>query len=475
MSQTTPIYPAFRPPTSDPAISLRLKVLAIVVAAVILATLPLLLYVFVVLDRDEQRVSSAQLDAYSRVIVDRLRLGAAEGGAVGRIVADLPCDVRIVASDGTSTTTSVDIPTLEQVTARFDRSDSIRFSSGRLVVLDGSSTRFGIRRVGDAVFIVNVTDPVAGSPFAPVMLLAMAVAILLLSGSWFAVAWLLRPVGELMQGVEAVGSGDFKYRVPVRSTDELGTLVSAFNAMSEQIDAIVESKRRLLFDVSHELRTPLTRMNIVISMLPEGKQKDRLARNASELATMITELLENERLAVLGAQLVVEEFDLVELARRVVDSFVDEADRIEFDTLTEELTVTADPQRLTVALRNVVSNALKYSDPSDPPVLVTVFPDDDGVRLVVRDGGIGISEDSLEAVFEPFYRTDESRTRTTGGYGLGLALTKSIVDAHGGTIRAESRLGKGTTITIWIPKSQARSAEVDGVQVDPAQQTSVHH
>ena len=179
---------------------------------------------------------------------------------------------------------------------------------------------------------------------------------------------------------------------------------------------------------------------------------------------MITELLENERLAVLGAQLVVESFDLVDLARTVVDSFVDEEDRIDFDTLTENLPVIADLQRMTVALRNIVSNALKYSDPADPAVVVSVFPDDDGARVTVRDHGIGIPEESIEDIFEPFYRTDESRTRGTGGYGLGLSLTRAIIDAHDGTIRAESKVGVGTTITIWIPRNQQSEERRIGIE-----------
>ena len=138
----------------------------------------------------------------------------------------------------------------------------------------------------------------------------------------------------------------------------------------------------------------------------------------------------------------------------VMESFTDEEERFEFDTLTEDLPITGDLQRLTVALRNVMSNALKYSSPDDPPVKVSVFPDDDGARITVRDHGIGIPEDALEKIFEPFYRTDESRTRTTGGYGLGLALTRAIIEAHGGMIRAESRLGEGTTIMIWLPDTQ---------------------
>jgi signal transduction histidine kinase len=148
---------------------------------------------------------------------------------------------------------------------------------------------------------------------------------------------------------------------------------------------------------------------------------------------------------------------VVALARNVIESFTTEEDRIAFDTLTESLDIMADAQRLTVAIRNVVSNALKYS--GDSEVNVRVFPDYDGARIVVQDHGIGIPPESIDKIFEPFYRTDESRTRSTGGYGLGLALTRAIIDAHGGTINAESKEGEGTTFTIWLPK-RAESAAI---------------
>jgi signal transduction histidine kinase len=255
--------------------------------------------------------------------------------------------------------------------------------------------------------------------------------------------------------VHAVGAGDFEYEVPICSNDELGALTRAFNAMSQQVAAIIASKRRLLFDVSHELRSPLTRMNVALVMLPEGRAKLSIERNIRELNTMITELLENERLAVLGGSLVVEQINVVALVQHVIESFGSDARRIEFDTLTEKLEITADSQRLTVALRNVISNALKYSTDSDAPVRVTVFPDDNGARIIVADQGIGIPPEAQAKVFEPFYRTDDSRSRATGGYGLGLSLTKSIVEAHGGTIRLDSTPGSGTTVMMWIPKSPA--------------------
>jgi signal transduction histidine kinase len=204
-------------------------------------------------------------------------------------------------------------------------------------------------------------------------------------------------------------------------------------------------------------------MNVALVMLPEGKAKLAIERNIRELNTMITELLENERLAVLGGVLVVESIDVVALVNKVIDSFGSDVRRIELDSLTGELEIMADGQRLIVAVRNVISNALKYSAENNGPVKVTVFPDDNGARIVVTDNGIGIPPEAQEKVFEPFYRTDDSRARATGGYGLGLSLTRSIIEAHSGTIQLHSIVGHGTTIMMWIPHTPTNGAVVRNV------------
>ncbi len=456
MSETQPLYKPFRPPDSEPTISLNWKVLGVIVVTVTLSTLCILIYLRAIMQESYLASIEAQVESYA-LLAARQASDVRSQADLQAAVGDFPFELRIEDHAHLIATSDRTIPPVRDLLtpAQHRRLDQ----GGRTVMLRHEGEYYVVVRSNDPrrpereiVVVIDYRHPSA--IVVPASIAVIAALLLLIFAGWRAVRYLLKPVGELMEGVKAVGSGDFSHRVPVRSLDELGTLVSAFNAMSEQIERIIESKRRLLFDVSHELRTPLARMNIIISMLPEGKSKQRLEKNANELATMITELLENERLAVLGAKLVVEEFDLVDLAVRVMESFTDEEERFEFDTLTEDLPITGDLQRLTVALRNVMSNALKYSSPDDPPVKVSVFPDDDGARITVRDHGIGIPEDALEKIFEPFYRTDESRTRTTGGYGLGLALTRAIIEAHGGMIRAESRLGEGTTIMIWLPDTQ---------------------
>jgi len=422
------------------------RVLALVVATAIVAAVAIGVYYRYVVRGSYDRFLREQIGTFVGLTLQEV--GVPPDTTVARRMSDAyPIDLRVEgptlswASDPTVSTP--DRLARETRPGGFDRGDSILFRNF-------GDRFYAVARTRGWTYIIRLrTEPTEGA-LLPTVALALLL-LLLFTGAYFFVRRFLRPVQHLMIGVEAVASEDFEHEVPVASNDELGDLTRAFNAMTRRVAAIIASKRRLLFDVSHELRTPLTRMNVAVAMLPEGKAKVSIERNIRELNTMITELLENERLAVLGGTIVVEPLDVVATARKVIDTFGYDQRKIEFDSLTDELVIRADAQRLTVAIRNLISNALKYSSQNEGDVRVTVFPDDNGARIVVADEGIGISPEQQERVFEPFYRTDDSRSRATGGYGLGLSLTKAIVEAHGGTIKLESHPGVGTTIMLWLP------------------------
>jgi signal transduction histidine kinase len=426
------------------------KVLALVLVTAVISVAAVGVYLHYMVRDARADFLTEQLDGYVDLIVDDVGMPA-DTSIARSFSRSYPVDIRIEgpAYTWSSDTSMTSFEQLQQALAGHSATpESSRIErSGRF-----DDHFHGITQIDSWRYVVRLRSPITGQMPLLAVLLLCAVLLVLLVIAYFAVERFLKPLNELMEGVQEVGSGNFEHRVPITSKDELGELTRAFNRMARQISDILASKRRLLFDVSHELRSPLTRMNVALTMLPESKARTSIERNVRELNVMITELLENERLAVLGGNLVVEEFDLVELATHVVESFADDADRIEFDSLTDSLVVTADSQRITVALRNLISNALKYSADCNEPVKVTVFPDDDGARVVVADKGIGIPPEAQEHVFDPFYRTDDSRSRATGGYGLGLSLTKSIVEAHGGTIRLNSTPGMGTTVMIWFPR-----------------------
>jgi signal transduction histidine kinase len=429
------------------------KILVLILVTAVLGTVAMGIYFKYLLQDSYSNLLREQGASYVQLIANDV--GDPPDSAMAlRIAAHHPVDIRVERDGRPYATTDAAVPTAREV---LDATQPTSFDSGdSLVIRKYNADRYGILSRGEWTYIVQMHTSSEGAMVWEATALFCCVLILLFTAAYYAVQRFLNPVQLLMEGVQQVASGDFAHEVPITSDDELGELTRAFNAMAQQVAAIIASKRRLLFDVSHELRSPLTRMNVALAMLPEGKATISIERNIRELNIMITELLENERLAVLGGALVVEDVDIVALTQEVIETFGHDARRIEFDSLTDSLVIRADLQRMKVAIRNVVSNALKYS--ADTIVRVSVFPDEGGARIVVADQGIGIPPEDHAKVFEPFYRTDESRTRSTGGYGLGLPLTKSIVEAHGGAIRLDSTPGVGTTIMMLIPNADDNSA-----------------
>lgn len=434
--------------------SLFYKVLALVLTTAVIAVCAIGLYLQFILRDTYKTFLREQAGSYMQLVVSEIGTPP-DTNVAQRIVRDHPLDLRVEDKAGGSWSSSNDIPSTRLLEENARSPFNI---TGDSILQSDDDRYYLLMHRGGWTYVVRLRSAAMDRMIVPATLVLVAVLGLLFIAAYFSVQRFLRPVRELMAGVQEVGSGNFEHQVPICSNDELGELTRAFNAMADQVAAIIASKRRLLFDVSHELRSPLTRMNVALAMLPEGKATITIERNVRELNTMITELLENERLAVLGGTLVVEQLNVVDLARTVVESFGHDEDRIELDSLIPVLEVTADTQRLTVALRNVISNALKYSAPTEGRVKVAVFPDDVGVRMVISDNGIGIPPEAQEKVFEPFYRTDSSRSRETGGYGLGLSLTRAIIEAHGGTIRLNSTPGCGTTVMIWLPKTPTPNA-----------------
>ena len=274
---------------------------------------------------------------------------------------------------------------------------------------------------------------------------------LILCGSYLVVRWLFRPLHWLNDGVQEIARGNFAYEAPVRSDDELGRLTASFNHMTTRVRQMVQAREQLLLDVSHELRSPLTRMKVALEFVQDQPVREQLQHDIRELETMVTELLEAERLSSNHGGLMKTEIDLVRLVRDVVDTYQGRQPAVQLVSAPDTLRLSIDADRLRIALRNVIDNALKSSPAAGPPVEIRVQRDASGIRVSIRDYGPGISLEDQTRVFEPFYRVDKSRGRDTGGYGLGLSLTKKIMTAHGGTILLASEPGQGSTFTLQLP------------------------
>jgi signal transduction histidine kinase len=257
----------------------------------------------------------------------------------------------------------------------------------------------------------------------------------------------------LRQGVAKVGLGELSHQVPAGRPDELGELATAFNTMTDRIRKLITSKEQLLLDVSHELRTPLTRMKVALAMLAESPAKINLQEDVAEMERKVSELLETARAVNVKAGLNLQGTDLMHLIKEAAAEFEGVEPGIQIEDCAEALSLDLDRRQMGRAIKNIIDNALKYSPPGSLPVEVSMDHEDSRVVIAVHDHGIGIPEEDLAFVFEPFYRVDKSRTPSTGGYGLGLSLVKTIVEAHGGSIAIDSKPDIGTTVRIYLLKS----------------------
>ncbi len=294
-------------------------------------------------------------------------------------------------------------------------------------------------------------DPAKDARLIWMGLLLILLVTLLLTGSCLWIRRIMAPLRPLTEGVREVGSGRLDHRVPVRCLDELGELASAFNGMAERLQHLMRSKEQMLLDVSHELRSPLTRMKVALEMAPDGALKESLHEDLGEMERMVTTILANARAQSPNLTLNRQRVDLVSLIAGEMRAFENQPPGVILEEASGPIELFLDPEKMKAVLRNVMENALKYSKESETPVAIRVRRDSESTIVEVEDKGIGICERDLPFVFEPFYRVDRSRSRETGGFGLGLSLCKAVMEAHGGSISIKSAPGMGTTVQLLLP------------------------
>ncbi len=282
-----------------------------------------------------------------------------------------------------------------------------------------------------------------------------------------------RPLEQLTATARRLGAGDLGARTGIERRDEVGTLARTIDEMAARLAARLRAEKELLANISHEIRTPLTRIDLALELLgEEGATADEvkeqlagLADDTGELERLVDDVLTAARLELAAAEgdnraslqtagltLRRETIDLGLLAKDAVIRFQElhphREVRLEMaDTLPE---ILADSALIRRIFANLLNNADKYS-PQERPVELTLDSGEGRIDVRVSDRGIGVASEDLPHLFEPFFRTDRSRSRAAGGTGLGLTLCKRIVEAHGGGIEARARDGGGLEIQFWLP------------------------
>jgi len=285
---------------------------------------------------------------------------------------------------------------------------------------------------------------------------------------WVLALRLTSPLRKMQKTIERFGHGDFTARVNSRRRDELGNLGRAVDQMAERIEGLLDSQRRLLQDISHELRSPLARLSVAVELARGGGDPEiafqRIEREADRLNILVGELIQVTRAEGDPEGLATEPVRVDELIRVIVDDVHIEAERrqVRLELHADEAEMEGNPELLRRAIENIVRNAIRYSPP-EGRVEISLdaslpHTGDGRIRIAVRDFGTGVPEDSLAHIFDPFYRVEKDRGRTSGGVGLGLAIARRAVELHHGHLRAVN-MHPGLEVTIEFPVAAASGQE----------------
>jgi heavy metal sensor kinase len=283
-----------------------------------------------------------------------------------------------------------------------------------------------------------------------------------LVGGWFLVGRALAPVSRISQAAAAMSAGDLTARIAVEQTEnELEQVALALNQAFDRLHLALENERRFTADASHELRTPLATLSAEIEWaLARDRSGDEYrrcletARRASDRMRLVVErlltLARADSAAMALQRVAVGLAPVVGDALAIVRPLADQK-HVTIDTHLDAATVVGDRDRLTDLVTNLFSNAIQYNRDGGQ-VSVELWPEGNEACLRVRDTGTGIAPDDLPRIFDRFYRADKARTAHAGGAGLGLAIAKWIVEAHGGRIACQSSAGHGTEVLVRLPR-----------------------
>ena len=278
-------------------------------------------------------------------------------------------------------------------------------------------------------------------PWASILSFAITAAIILISVCWFLLARLTGPILEVSRAADSFGRGETSGELPVSGPAEVRELIQTFNRMQERLTRFVANRTQLLAALGHDLRSPLTALRVRAEMVDEDEARDSLITSIEEMQEMVDATLSFAR-----GMANTEAYEAQELGAFLKQL---QADMLDAFDLTDngEVRLRLRPKSFRRALRNVLDNAQRYGKKAS----VAFGKEKDYAFITISDNGPGIPETEFEQVFEPFFRLEKSRSRETGGTGLGLTIARTIVRAQGGDILLSNGDDKGLVVKIVLP------------------------
>lgn len=268
-----------------------------------------------------------------------------------------------------------------------------------------------------------------------------------------------RPIKKVIDKTKEIETGNYSDKLEVSSnTKEIDQLIHSVNSLADTLLRQQNQKKRLASDYAHELRTPLTTVQANLEAMidriwePTQERLESCREEILRLTRMISDIEKIDRIENDSYQLVKSDFDLSEIVRQIIISFQPElsAKNMTVHTELQECKVYADQDKMKQVIVNLLSNAVKYTQEAGT-LTIDVRRMKGNAQFRINDTGIGISKEDIPNIFDHLYRADKSRTRSTGGSGIGLSIAKAIMDAHGGKIEVESKPGVGSQFSVTLP------------------------
>ena len=294
--------------------------------------------------------------------------------------------------------------------------------------------------------------------FEKLALVGLVSALAALGGAFVLGRRILRPLADLRAASSRLASGDLGARAPEQGPREIQELSTSFNEMAASLERLFDARRELVAWASHDLRTPLASLRAMVEAVEDGLAEpgeyvEAIRVQTEILSELVEDLFELARIDAGALTLELRDTPLGELVSRCVSSLEIEAQALDVNLeahLSTNPIVRIAPEKVERVLLNLLTNAVRHSAPRGE-VAVVVEPDTDHVLVAVEDNGDGLSLLASQRMFERFWRDDASRTTSSGGAGLGLAIARGLVHAHGGTIWAENRDGGGARVAFTLP------------------------
>lgn len=372
------------------------------------------------------------------------------------ITERVPVDIRIAGPDIDWASDS-DFPQLDDL--EFGASDIFSEDPGAWLY-ELSDVEFAVRgahrflKIEQGDFNIIVSTPrisdINDNP--NLILVILAIGLIWLFLAYLSVRWLFMPIGAIRRGAERIGRGDFDHRISRYRHDQLGDLAEDVNKLAADVRSMLDAKRQLLLGISHELRSPLSRLRLSLEFFEDGERKENLRTEIAEMERIIATLLEAERLNERHATINRTPVAVRELTEQMIeDFFTRDSKRIEIVMTDESVVANLDDARVILLLKNLLSNALRYSPEDGPAVQLQIDTTGSDLIFSVSDRGPGFNPAQREKIGEAFFRGDPSRTRDTGGTGLGLYLARLVAEAHGGTLTLDESHSPGARLVARFP------------------------